>query len=350
MAREVASGVDFKIIQLSPGEKADIRTWMKNRRSKCPKTLVDLTQAVYWAAESIHGLDAIVEHTYNNLFAAFQVAFDDFDVQWQSLGELGCLREIQAHLVEGHSQRPNTLHIADFAHKFSLTPANNREDVFAPIKDSLLSQCVSPFDADGALRPRYFFLSQFGFAVIDYYIGKELDCVHPEYRASISGGAHFGMTLRGIVLCDETLAHIADEIELCDFPPNCSHQTKAQVLTAAVGQCFNDNFQSNERALSLAIGVLVYMAYDVIRRLDSELLPKMPAITPYSMDPLPYYDDTTPLEFSLPRDQASTPSLLPSVIPSSSSWPSVVASLASTSVSFMSNIREAAKGLLPKPF
>ena len=152
------------------------------------------------------------------------------------------------------------------------------------------------------------------------------------------------------MLCDETLAHIADEIELCDFPPNCSQQTKAQVLTAAVGQCFNDNFQSNERALSLAIGVLVYMAYDVIRRLDSELLPKMPAISPYSMDPLPYYDDTTPLEFSLPRDQASTPSLLPSVIPSSSSWPSVVASLASTSVSFMSNIREAAKGLLPKPF
>ncbi|KAJ8495787.1 hypothetical protein ONZ45_g12706 [Pleurotus djamor] len=325
MARAMASGVDLKIVQLDPEEKAQIRAWFTSKQGGCPKMLADLMQAQSWGIDACAGFDAVIDHTYNNLFAAFHVGLEDFEIQWRLLGEQGFLEETQARWIREHNYPLNTVHVADFTRRFDLIDDESLQHSFGMLRGLFPpSDHSSVFDSNGVLHQRFINLAHLGFAVLDCFFGKEVDSIYVRHRASISGGVYFGMTLRGIVLCDESLAYIAEKIGICDFQPNCDHQAKAQALSTAVGRFWVDNPASVEWDLSLPIGILVRMAYQVVRELDSDLLPRMSTITPYPMVPLPYHDDTpSSFQRDLSQNQASpSPSSLPSPSPPPPSSPS----------------------------
>ncbi|KAJ8489228.1 hypothetical protein ONZ45_g13668 [Pleurotus djamor] len=344
MGRAMASGVDLAIIQVPPKKKAAINQWLKQTQLDCPKTFADLMESVCWGAEMYAGINAVIDHYYKHLFAAFDVALrNNFAPQWRFIGENGFLRETQARWKTHHNQEPNSAHIAAFLRAFRAIPYPCLQYSFGPLEEQFRDR-PSLFGADGVLYTRFLFLAYFGFSILDYYFRKDIDHCYPHYRASIEKGAHFGTLLRRIVLCDQVLAHIAGSISICTFPSKCSPQMKAQTLSAAVGRLFLENPETTELTLSLPLTTLIKMAHEVISRLDSKQMPVMPRTIPYPMVPLPY-NDTPP---SLPPKILSPKEVPLSTSPLRSSH-SVSALVASTSASFKTKLNEVAKVLI-RPF
>ncbi|KAJ8502349.1 hypothetical protein ONZ45_g11846 [Pleurotus djamor] len=357
LARAMASGVDLKIVQLPPDEKASIYAWFENKQTRCPKMLADLMLAQSWAVDAYFGFNALAEHVYENIVQpAFQVALEGFDDQWESLGEQAFIEAAQGRWIGEHSRQFNPSHISDFLHRVDLISDSGIQRAFKPLARLFPPPSFpSSFNSNGVLHQRFIFVAYLGFAVLDCHLGKQVVSWNPDCRVSISGAPAFGMALRQMVLCDESLAFVADKMRLCDFPPNCDNQAKAQALCAAVGQLYLDNPLAVGRTLDLPIGILVTSAIKVIEELDNDLLPRMSTLDPYPMVPLPYYDDTP---FSRPSQNKAPPSppppspplpSPPSLSPSPPPPSSVAEAVVSPGVSLMSNIRKVAK-VLGKPF
>ncbi|KAJ8472986.1 hypothetical protein ONZ45_g16463 [Pleurotus djamor] len=248
--------------------------------------LASLMKAIAWGVDIHAGFNALIDHIYTHLLPAFKVALESFHRKWRYDKERGLREETQRRWYVQHNQPSNENHIAEFARKLNSFKSTSFRRSFGCLKESLPPQIS--FDSNGALQQPFLALSYLGFAVLDCFFRKSIDSASPLYRSSLSGGANYGMNLKQTVLCDQSLALIADKLSICDFAPDCTHQTKAQVLSAAVGQLWLDHPQTVEGTLLVPLGQLVTLGHNVICQISPWLLPKMPSQTPCSVVPPPY--------------------------------------------------------------
>ncbi|KAJ8495790.1 hypothetical protein ONZ45_g12716 [Pleurotus djamor] len=294
IARAMLSGIDMNVVQLSPETKAEIQTWQQNKHLPCPTMLASLMKAIAWGVDIHAGFNALVDHIYTHLLPAFKVALESFHRKWRYDKERGLREETQRRWCVQHNPPSNENHIAEFARKLNSFKFTSFRRSFGCLKESLPPQIS--FDSNGALQQPFLALSYLGFAVLDCFLRKSIDSASPLYRSSLSGGANYGMNLKQTVLCDQSLSLIADKLSICDFAPDCTHQTKAQVLSAAVGQLWLDHPQTVEGTLLVPLGQLVTLGHNVICQISPWLLPKMPSQTPCSVVPPPYdnYSSSAP--------------------------------------------------------
>ncbi|KAJ8495793.1 hypothetical protein ONZ45_g12717 [Pleurotus djamor] len=269
MARIMASSSDTSAMRVHPIPQAQIEAWSMHpyKNIECPARFADVLEALTWAADVSAGFHAVVEHNHDNLRPAFGLLST----------EAGIRREIQTFWKKEHNEFEDENHVYEFLRRFDLITPIGLECVFGALKETFSSSAhLSLVDSNGDLHQRLLSLAYLGFAVQDYFFRKTMDSWYPRYRASIIGGAHFGKTLKRVVLCDTVQAHIAVKMDLCPFPQNGSAQLKAQLFSAAIGQRYLDGPESMASVMRLPMGMLVPMAHDVVSRLSSSLVPTVP--------------------------------------------------------------------------